>query len=78
MTENEQKLVSIFYEISNNRDKVKIDLETKISDLELDSLDILDVLMRIQTELEADIQIVNFSLCKDIMSVNNEIINARK
>jgi len=78
MTDDEKKLVSIFYEISNNRDNVKIDLETKISDLELDSLDILDVLMRIQTELEADIQIVNFSLCKDIMSVNNEIINAKK
>jgi len=78
MTDDEKKLVSIFYEISNNRENVKIDLETKISDLELDSLDILDVLMRIQTELEADIQIVNFSLCKDIMSVNNEIINAKK
>jgi acyl carrier protein len=78
MTDSERKLVSIFFEISNNRDKLKIDLETKISDLELDSLDVLDVILRIQNEFEADIPIVNFSICKDIMSVNNEIIKARK
>ena len=78
MTESEQKLISIFHEISDNRDKIKIGLDTKISDMDLDSLDVLDVIMRIQRELNVDVPIVNFSLCKDVMDINQEVINAKQ
>jgi acyl carrier protein len=78
MTENEQKLISIFHEISNVRDQLTIGLDTKINALELDSLDVLDVLMRIQKELNVDISILNFSLCKDIMDVYQEVSNAKQ
>jgi acyl carrier protein len=78
MTESEKKLISIFHEISDNRNKIKIDLETKISDMGLDSLDVLDIIMRIQRELDVDIPILNFSMCKNVMDINQEVINARK
>jgi acyl carrier protein len=78
MTENEQKLISIFHEISGVRDQLTIGLDSKINDLELDSLDVLDVIMRIQKELNFDVPILNFSLCKDLRDVYQEVSNANQ
>ena len=78
MTDNESKLISIFDEISNNKDGIAVNLETKISDLSLDSMDVLDVIMQIERELGVNVPITQFSLCKNIMDVNKELINAKK
>ena len=78
MTDNERKLISIFDEISNNKDGIAVNLETKISDLALDSMDVLDVIMQIERELGVNVPITQFSLCKNIMDVNKELINAKK
>jgi acyl carrier protein len=78
MTDNERKLISIFDEISNNKDGIAVNLETKISDLALDSMDVLDVIMQIERELGVNIPIAQFSLCKNIMDINKELINAKK
>jgi len=73
MTSNEQKLITIFSEISNTA--VVVNNQTAINDLALDSMDVLDVLMRIENELNVEIQIEQFSTCKDIASVNLIINN---
>ena len=73
MTSNEQKLITIFSEISNTT--VVVNNQTVINDLALDSMDVLDVLMRIENELNVEIQIEQFSTCKDIASVNLIINN---
>ena len=78
MTDNERKLISIFEEISNNKDGIAVNLETKISDLALDSMDVLDVIMQIERELGVNLPITQFSLCKNIMDINKELINAKK
>ena len=78
MTDNERKLISIFDEISNNKDGIAVNLETKISDLALDSMDVLDVIMQIERELGVNLPITQFSLCKNIMDINKELINAKK
>ena len=78
MTDNESKLISIFDEISNNKDGIAVNLETKISDLALDSMDVLDVIMQIERELGVNLPITQFSLCKNIMDINKELINAKK
>jgi acyl carrier protein len=67
MTDNEKVLIEIFSEISNTAIPVK--LSTKIDDLGLDSMDVLDVLMNIRNKLEVDIPIDRFSSCEDIESV---------
>jgi len=78
MTDNERKLISIFDEISNNKDGNAVNLETNISDLALDSMDVLDVIMQIEKELGVNLPITQFSLCKNIMDINKELINAKK
>lgn len=78
MTDNERKLISIFDEISNKKDVIALNLETKISELALDSMDVLDVIMQIERELGVNIPITKFSLCENIMDINKELINAKK
>jgi|GEM_PF-1833020 len=74
MTDHQEKLCAIFAEISNNKNNIQISLDTKIRDLRLDSLDVLDLLMKINNELGVDIAIENFMLCEDISAVDAEMI----
>jgi acyl carrier protein len=67
MTDNEKVLIEIFAEISNTA--VPVNLETKIDHLDLDSMDVLDVLMNIKNKLDVDIPIDRFASCEDIESV---------
>ena len=67
MTDNEKVLIEIFSEISNTA--VPVNLTTKIDQLGLDSMDVLDVLMNIRNKLDVDIPIDRFSSCEDIESV---------
>lgn len=71
MTEQERALLSIFIENSDKSGDIEISLETKIDDLDLDSLDILNVLTVINKKLNVDLPIEKFSLCDDIKSVSN-------
>lgn len=77
MTEHQEKLCKIFAEISNNKSNIQISLDTKIHDLRLDSLDVLDLLMKVNNELGVDIPIENFMLCEDISSVDAEMIKIK-
>jgi acyl carrier protein len=72
MTNNEQLLIQIFSDISNTQ--ATINLNTKIDDLDLDSMDVLDLLMNIENKLNIAIPIDQFSLCQDIESIR-KIIN---
>jgi len=67
MTDNEKVLIEIFSEISNTA--VPVNLTTKIDQLGLDSMDVLDVLMNIRNKLDVDIPIDRFSSCEDVESV---------
>ena len=67
MTNNQQKLLEIFSEISNT--DVEVNLETKIDALDLDSLETMDLLMLLENEFKLEIAIDKFSLCTDIGSV---------
>ncbi|WP_047552912.1 phosphopantetheine-binding protein [Methylotenera sp. G11] len=77
MTEHQKKLCEIFAEISNNKSNIQISLDTKIRDLRLDSLDVLDLLMKINNDLGVDIAIENFMLCEDVSSVDAEMARIR-
>jgi acyl carrier protein len=72
MTNKEQLLIQIFSDISNTQ--AIINLNTKIDDLDLDSMDVLDLLMNIENKLNIAIPIDQFSLCQDIESIR-KIIN---
>jgi acyl carrier protein len=78
MNDNACKLIAIFGEISNNKVGITINLETQISDLALDSMDVLDVIMQIEKEFGINLPISQFSLCKNLMDINKEVINAKK
>jgi acyl carrier protein len=66
MNEKNDKLINIFQEISSHKE---INLETNIEDLNLDSLDILDALMKIRKDLDIEVDINDFILCKNIESL---------
>ena len=72
MINKEQLLIQIFSDISNTQ--AIINLNTKIDDLDLDSMDVLDLLMNIENKLNIAIPIDQFSLCQDIESIR-KIIN---
>lgn len=66
MIEKSDKLIQIFSQITSAKE---INLETAIDELDLDSLDILDVLTRIRKEFDKEIDLNDFVGCKTISSV---------
>lgn len=68
MTSSEQKLITIFTEISNT--EVAVNAQTNLNELDLDSMDTLDVLMRIENELNVEVKIEKFATCTDIASLD--------
>lgn len=77
MTEDEQKFCHIFSQISDRKNAAGIRLESKISELELDSLDVVEILMKIYEDFNVDIPIDTFLFCEDIFSVYKEILKSR-
>lgn len=75
MNENQTKLCDIFSELSKN--KSELNLNTKIKDLNLDSMDTLDLSMQIFNKFNVDIPIENFVSCETIGAVYVEIINSK-
>ena len=71
MTENQMAIVNIFKDFDPNAN-----LDTKIKDLKLDSLDVLDALMQIQEKFGIDIPVTQLIFIKDIRSVLGHIENA--
>jgi len=77
MTEDEKKLCNIFAEISNRKNAAEARLESRIGDFELDSLDVVEILMKIHEEFNLDIPIDTFLFFDDIFSVYEEILRSR-
>jgi len=73
MTEDEKKLCNIFAEISNRKNATEARLESRIGDFELDSLDIVEILMKIYEEFNVDIPTEKFIFFEKIMDVDQEI-----
>jgi len=69
----EQKLLEIFSEFSAENTKVVINLDTRIDAIKLDSLDVLDLQMRIDSELKVNIPVEKFSRCEDIRAIRDAI-----
>lgn len=65
----ENSLLSVFKEFAEKNKNVNLDLDTKIDNLGLDSLDILDLLMQIENKLGVNLPIERFSLCYSIGDV---------
>lgn len=67
MTNKKERLLEIFTELSNT--DVAVNFNTKIDDLELDSLETLDLLMMLENEFKQEIAIDKFAACADINAV---------
>lgn len=65
----ENSLLSVFKEFAEKNKNVNLDLDTKIDNLGLDSLDILDLLMQIENKLGVNLPIERFNLCYSIGDV---------
>jgi acyl carrier protein len=65
--EIESELLSVFQEFTKKT--INLDFETKIDNLSLDSLDVLDLLMQIENKLDVVLPIDRFSLCYSIGDV---------
>lgn len=65
----ENSLLEIFKEFAVKTKNENLDLDTKIDNLSLDSLDILDLLMQIENKLGVNLPIERFSLCFNIGDV---------
>lgn len=65
-------IVNIFRDFDANAN-----LDTKVDDLKLDSLDVLDVLMQIQKKFSVDMPVTQLLFIQDIRSVLEYIENAK-
>lgn len=65
----EKKLLLIFKEFAVKKTNTALGLDTKIDNLDLDSLDILDLLMQIEIQLGVNLPAERFSLCYNIGDV---------
>jgi len=65
----ENSLISVFKKFVEKNNNVNLDLNTKIDNLGLDSLDLLDLLMQIENKLGVNIPIERFTLCYSIGDV---------
>jgi|APLak6261663543_1056040.scaffolds.fasta_scaffold168217_1 acyl carrier protein len=62
----ENNLLLILKEFAVKNKNITLGLDTKIDHLELDSLDVLDLLMQIEIKLGVNLPIERFSLCYNI------------
>lgn len=62
----ENNLLLIVKEFAVKNQNITLGLDTKIDHLELDSLDVLDLLMQIEIKLGVNLPIERFSLCYNI------------
>jgi len=78
MTEDEIKLCRIFAEIANKKNSTEVRLESRISEFEMDSLDVVEILMKIYEEFNVDIPVDTFLFCDDVSSVYKKILKSGK
>jgi acyl carrier protein len=72
MTENQTAIINVFKDFDPH-----VNLDTKIDDLKLDSLDVLDVLMQIQKKFSVDVPLTQLLFIEDVQSVLEYIENAK-
>lgn len=69
---NEQVVMKIFAEIFNNQN-VEMTRNTKIDDLDLDSLDMLDIIQKIRNETNYDFNVDDFAKCESLGQIVDHI-----
>jgi acyl carrier protein len=70
MTNDQQELIKIFREVSNRED---ISIHTNLEDISLDSLEVLDVMAKINKQYNIEITVDDFVQSKNIMSLFEKI-----
>ena len=70
--DNKTDLLKIFSAIAIKSDST-ITLDTRIEGLQLDSLDVLDVLMQIEEKFNIELPVATFSSFIDIRSILSEL-----
>ena len=70
MTNDQQELIKIFREVSNRED---ISIHTNLEDISLDSLEVLDVMAKINRQYNIEITVDDFVQSKNIMSLFEKI-----
>jgi acyl carrier protein len=65
-TQLEQDILRVFKEFSTKLKGGGLSIETSIDDLQLDSLDTLDLLMQIDNYFQITIPVEKFALCKNL------------
>ena len=70
MTNDQQELLKIFREVSNRED---ISIHTSLEDISLDSLEVLDVMAKINRRYNIEITADDFVQSKNIMSLFEKI-----
>ena len=70
MTNDQQELIKIFREVSNRED---ISIHTNLEDINLDSLETLDVMARINSQYHIEITVDDFVQSKNVMSLFEKI-----
>ena len=70
MTNDQQELIKIFREVSNRED---ISIHTSLEDISLDSLEVLDVMAKINKQYNIEITVDDFVQSKNIMSLFEKI-----
>jgi len=70
MTNDQQELIKIFREVSNRED---ISIHTSLEDISLDSLEVLDVMAKINRRYNIEITADDFVQSKNIMSLFEKI-----
>ena len=69
---NEKVVIKIFSEIFNDQN-ILILPSTKIDDLDLDSLDTLDIMQRIRNETGYDFNVDDFAKCENLGQIISHI-----
>jgi acyl carrier protein len=69
---NEKVVIKIFSEIFNDQN-ILILSSTKIDDLDLDSLDTLDIMQRIRNETGYDFNVDDFAKCENLGQIISHI-----
>lgn len=69
----EHDLYKIFKDFVKDAGKIQFSLDTKIDDLQLDSLDFLDLHLQLERNLEINIPVEKFILCNTIMDIEQLI-----
>ena len=73
MNDTKTELLKIFSDIAIKSESLTITLDTRIEDLQLDSLDVLEALLAIEEKFNIELPVATFSAFTDIRSILSEL-----